>query len=401
MKIIIAIDSLKGCLSSMEAGTTAADAVRLRYPAAEVVCIPVSDGGEGWLEAFGCERGGSQPVGWEVITTVVSGPLQRPVEARYLKSADLAVIEIAQACGLQLLQPEERNPLVATSRGVGELILDAAARGCKRFIVGLGGSGTSDAGKGMIEEIRKKRRERKEEAKEEAKNGARKCASGVVEYAEKEKNRVGEWCGTKPEEWEFIVATDVMNPLCGPEGAAAVFAPQKGATPAMVEALDRRARAFAEENALQMGFDKSEQPGAGAAGGLGYAFMQFFGAECRSGAELLLERLHFDNLIANADLLLTGEGHADRQTLMGKLPAIVLQHCLQIGIPCHLFAGGIEDEAQLLAAGFAGVHQITPPDMDLREAIRPEVARKNLREAVKTLLIREFPAIHDSDGTSS
>jgi glycerate kinase len=373
MKVIIAIDSLKGCLSSMEAGETAADAVRKRYPAAEVVCIPVSDGGEGWLEAFGNERGGSQHVGWEVITAVVSDPLQRPVEARYLRSADLAVIEIAQACGLHLLRTEERNPLAATSRGVGELILDAAARGCRRFIIGLGGSATSDAGKGMIEEIREKSR----------------------------KSRVGEWSGTKQEEWEFIMATDVTNPLCGPDGAAAVFAPQKGATPAMVETLDRRARAFAEENAQQMGFDKSEQPGAGAAGGLGYAFMQFFDAECRSGAELLLERLHFDDLIADADLLLTGEGHADRQTLMGKLPSIVLQHSLRMGIPCHLFAGGIADEAQLLAAGFSGVHQFTPPDMDLREAIRPEVARRNLRKAVGALLISEFPAIHDSDGTSS
>lgn len=360
MKVIVAIDSFKGCLSSAEAGAAAVAGIKERWPEAEVVCLPVSDGGEGWLEAWmaplsspegetdvqtsnsktfvapsGAERGA-------YITTTVHDPLLRPVQAHYLKAGDLAVIEVAEACGLHLLRPEERNPLVASSRGVGELIADAMNRGCKRFIVGLGGSAVSDAGRGMIEAAR----------------------GGST---------------------TFLIATDVTNPLYGPRGAAAIFGPQKGATAEMVVELDRRAKAFADENARVMGFDRSGEPGAGAAGGLGYAFMQFFGAERRSGAELLLETVHFDELIRDADCVITGEGRADSQTLMGKLPSVILRHARQAGIPCHLIAGCVDDEAALLAAGFATVRSINPPGLPLSEAMKPEVARRNIQINVKSL----------------
>ena len=333
MKVIVAIDSFKGCLSSAEAGAAAVAGIKERWPEAEVVCLPVSDGGEGWLEAWIAPSGAE---GGAYITTTVHDPLLRPVQARYLKAGDLAVIEVAEACGLHLLKPEERNPLVASSRGVGELIADAMNRGCKRFILGLGGSAVSDAGRGMIE---------------------------------------GADPGGSP---FFIIATDVTNPLYGPHGAAAIFGPQKGATAEMVVELDRRAKAFADENARVMGFDRSGEPGAGAAGGLGYAFMQFFGAEQRSGAELLMEAVHFDELIRDADFIITGEGCADGQTLMGKLPSIVLRHARQAGIPCHLIAGCVDDEAALLAAGFATVRSINPPGLPLSEAMKPEVARRNM-----------------------
>ncbi len=342
VKIVIAIDSFKGCLSSAEAGAAAAEGMRQRWPEAEVACLPVSDGGEGWLDAFGHVPGRV----WETMEAGVSDPLMRPVTARYLKGGKLAVIEIAEACGLHLLQPGERNPLTATSRGVGELIADAVQRGCTQFIVGLGGSAVSDAGRGMMEVL---------------KNVRLKIES-------------------------ILIATDVTNPLCGPNGAAAVFGPQKGATPEMVLELDHRAQTFACENARRMGFDRSGEPGAGAAGGLGYAFMQFLGAEQRSGGELLLEMLHFDELIRDADLVITGEGRADRQTLMGKLPAIVLRHARQHHIPCHLLAGQLQDKDALLNEGFASVRSINPPQSSLRDALQPEKARQRIKEAAAQLL---------------
>lgn len=338
MKIVIAIDSLKGCLTSVEAGEAAAAGIKSRWPDAEVLCLPVSDGGEGWLEAFEHVLGDKV----EVIKTTVCDPLLRPVQARYLKADNLAVIEVAEACGLHLLKPEERNPLLASSRGVGELLSDAIQRGCHQFIIGLGGSAVSDAGRGMVETTPSLR--------------------GRV--------RGGSYA--------FTIATDVTNPLYGPEGAAAVFGPQKGASSEMVTELDKRARAFADENAQRMGFDRSQEAGAGAAGGLGFAFMQFFNAERRSGAELLLEMLHFDEQIRDADFIITGEGRADRQTLMGKLPAVILRHARQAGIPCHLLAGQVEDKEALLKAGFASVRSINPPNLPLHEAIRPDMARQNI-----------------------
>ena len=342
MKIIIAIDSLKGCLSSAEAGRAAAEGIQARWPKAEVVYLPVSDGGEGWIDAVDHGQ-------WETMMTVVNDPLLRPVRAKYLLAGETAVIEIAQACGLHLLRPEERNPLRASSRGVGDLIIDAIRRGARKLIVGLGGSAVSDAGRGMVERIKS-------------------------EHLEKA---------------HFMIATDVTNPLYGPNGAAVVFGPQKGATPAMVEELDHRAHTYAEENARRMGFDRSCEAGAGAAGGLGYAFMQFFDAERRSGAELLLELIHFDELIRDADFIMTGEGRADRQTLMGKLPAVILHHAQCANIPCHLLAGDVQDEASLLAAGFASVRSINPPDLPLQEALRPEVAQENIRTTVACMAVQE------------
>jgi len=384
MKVIVAIDSFKGCLSSAEAGAAAVAGIKERWPEAEVVCLPVSDGGEGWLEAWMAPLSSPEgetdvqtsnsktfvaPSGAEggaYITTTVHDPLLRPVQARYLKAGDLAVIEVAEACGLHLLRPEERNPLVASSRGVGELIADAMNRGCKRFVVGLGGSAVSDAGRGMIEGMKSER----------VKSEKYKLPDYSVEPTTFDGNSYLSLFTLSL--FTFLIATDVTNPLYGPRGAAAIFGPQKGATAEMVVELDRRAKAFADENARVMGFDRSGEPGAGAAGGLGYAFMQFFGAEQRSGAELLMEAVHFDELIRDADFIITGEGRADGQTLMGKLPGIVLHHARQAGIPCHLIAGCVDDEAALLAAGFATVRSINPPGLPLSEAMKPEVARRNM-----------------------
>lgn len=269
-----------------------------------------------------------------------------------------AVIETAQACGLTYLSAEERNPLVATTYGVGELVAHAVRHGCRRFLIGLGGSGTSDAGKGMLQGLTESL-----------------APGGTIEDV----------LNGPLSDCHFILASDVRNPLYGPEGAAQVFAPQKGATPAMMEKLDRRARQFAKESARRMGRDASFQPGAGSAGGLGYAFLQYLQATTQSGADLLLNLCEFDTLLTHTDLVITGEGHADRQTLMGKLPERVMRRAQAQHIPVWLVAGKASDAKSLLNAGFSRVDSLTPDGMPLEEAVRPEVARENIHRWVETV----------------
>ena len=181
----------------------------------------------------------------------------------------------------------------------------------------------------------------------------------------------------------FTIATDVTNPLCGKNGAAHIFGPQKGATPEMVEALDARAKRFAEASAKHLGCDCQNMPGAGAAGGLGYAFLQYMNAECRSGIDLLLDTIHFDDLLQDANLVITGEGSADRQTLMGKLPYGILQRARKQNVPVMLIAGRIADEQLLLDAGFSHVACINPPGIPLEIAMQPDTAKENIRKTVR------------------
>ena len=341
MKVIIAIDSFKGCLTSKQANEAAAEGIRRVCPDAEVVEIPVSDGGEGYMEAFHAAIGGS------LEEVVVRDPLMRPITAKYLLHDEMAVIEIAQASGLPLLTKEERNPMVATSYGTGQLVADAVCKGAKHIMIGLGGSATSDCGMGMLK--------------------------ALIDIFAKH----GQWDDVEAlKDVRFTIASDVENPLYGEKGAAHVFAPQKGATPDMVPRLDERARKFAELSAKHFGYDRSQMAGAGSAGGLGYAFLQYLNAESMSGIQLLLDTIRFKELVADADLIITGEGSADRQTLMGKLPMGILE---QAGhTPVYLIAGRISDREELLNAGFARVDCINPPDITLEEAMRKEVARQNI-----------------------
>ena len=333
MNIIIAIDSFKGCLSSALANQSAADGVLSVSADVKVVQMPVSDGGEGWLSAYHAAIGG------ELITKTVRDPLMRWIEAQYLVKDQTAVVEIAQASGLPLLTAEERNPMVATSYGTGQLIVDAVRRGCKEIIVGLGGSATSDCGKGMLRAI-------------------------IDAFAQQ-----GTWDDiTELQNVRFTIATDVTNP------------------PEMVQELDAITRRFADLSAKHFGFDRQNEPGAGAAGGLGYAFLQYMNAGCRSGIELLLEAVNFDTLLQDASLVITGEGSADRQTLMGKLPFGILQSAKRHQVPVALIAGRIGDRQQLLDAGFAHVECINPPGLSLEEAIQPSVAQQNIKTTVQRLL---------------
>ena len=343
MKIVIAIDSFKGCLSSKEANEAAAEGIRKVYPDAEIIKVPVSDGGEGYMEAFHAAIGG------KLEEVMVRDPLMRPVTAKYLLQGETAVIEIAQASGLTLLTKEERNPMVATSYGTGQLVADAVRKGARHIIIGLGGSATSDAGIGMLKAL-------------------------ISAFTKQ-----GQWDDiTAFKDVTFTIASDVKNPLYGEKGAAHVFAPQKGATPEMVLRLDERARKFAELSAKHFGFDRSQMPGAGAAGGLGYAFLQYLDAKSMSGIQLLLDTIRFKELVKDADLIITGEGSADRQTLMGKLPMGILE---QAGsVPVYLIAGRISDREELLNAGFVRVECINPPGISLEDAMRKEVAQQNIRQ---------------------
>ena len=370
-KIIIACDSYKGCLSSREVNEAIASGVKewnadavspemknlisdVASPeiknldsddaSPEIITLEMSDGGEGMLDAFLSAMKG------ERVKIHAHDALMRWIEAEYGIVDDTAIIEIAQTAGLALIEPEQRNPMKATSWGVGEMIMNAYRRGVRHFIVGLGGSATSDCGIGMLK------------------------AMG------------DDWKKIR-QECSFILASDVTNPLCGENGAAHVFAPQKGADPKMVEMLDARARKFAEVSAKYFGYDRSEVPGAGAAGGLGYAFLQYFGAEVSAGAELLLREIGFDEMIRDADLVITGEGHSDRQTLMGKLPQRILEHVLKNKATTDqqiwLVSGGVSEQQALLDAGFDQVLAVSPQNMDLEEAMNPEIAKRNIANAIR------------------
>ena len=379
-KIIVAIDSFKGCLTSAEANRAAVEGILARMPEAEVLSIPVSDGGEGWLEAFRSPTPNPSPVGrgtshtpalpsregsptptlpsreGALVEVDVRDPLMRHITAPYLVIGDTAVIEMAKASGLTLLSEEERNPMIATSYGTGQLVADAVRRGCRHIIVGLGGSATSDCGIGMLRAI-------------------------IDNFA-----KHGSWDDVHElDAVHFTIATDVTNPLCGENGAAHVFAPQKGATQEVVQLLDARAKRFAEVSARHFGYDCQNEPGAGAAGGLGYAFLQYMNAERRSGIDLLLDTIGFDRLLVDATLVITGEGASDRQTLMGKVPYGILQRAKAHQVPVALIAGRIEDRQELLHAGFSQVLCINPPDVPAEEAMKPETAKRNISDTMQLL----------------
>ena len=350
MKIIVAIDSFKDCISSDEANRAVKEVLLQIFPDASVISVPVSDGGEGWLDAFMHAFGGS------LKSCIAHDPLMRKINVSYLKINNTAVIESASVIGIQLLTKEERNPMNTSSFGLGEIITRAVLDGCDEIVVGLGGSASSDCGIGMLNAIDKT----------------------MNSLTEKQRESL-------PQHSDFKAATDVANPLCGNDGAAHVFAPQKGATPLMVDILERRARIFAYNNALKMGYDYSTNPGAGAAGGLGYAFMQFLDAQILPGAEMLLNKLHFDDLLNNADLVITGEGRADAQTLVGKLPLRIMKRAQKHGIKTFLLAGQTDNARILENAGFNKVICINPPHIPIQQALQKSTAINNLKTAISSL----------------
>lgn len=369
-KIVLAIDSFKGSLTSTEAETAALEGIRRVYPQAETVCIPIADGGEGMLEALSSLR-------MQEVRLRVQGPLDEKVEARYLISSDgqTAYIEMASASGLPLVPENQRNPLLTTTHGTGQLMRDALDRGCDHLVIGLGGSATNDGGMGMLN------------------------ALGIRFLNNQGQELKGRGCDMEKADRidtslthpamkavRCTAACDVRNPFYGPEGAAYIFSPQKGATPDEVQLLDKGLRHLAELYRQTTGHDIATLPGAGAAGGLGGALAAFLNAELRPGISLLLEANGFQDKIKGADLIITGEGRADRQTTMGKVPAGVLNESRQTGIPVVLIAGQVADEDILRSVGFSQVYATTPPDMPLSTAMQKDVAQANISRTIERLL---------------
>ncbi len=368
MKVTVAMDSFKGSLTSMEAGQAVAEGVRRACPGAEILLSPLADGGEGTVEALTLGLGG------ELVSRTVTGPLGESVSARYglLSDGITAVLEMASAAGLPLVPAHRRDPLHATTCGVGELIADTLDRGCRRFIVGIGGSATNDGGVGMLAALGYRFLDREG-------NPIPPGAVGLEQLARIDASN------RRPElaDCRFRIACDVDSPLCGPLGSSAVFGPQKGATPEMVERLDallaRYARITREGNAAA----DPDLPGAGAAGGLGFGFLAHLNGELVSGAQLVLEETGLEQRMAGSDLVITGEGRIDSQTALGKAPHAVAVLAGRLGCPAVGLGGMLTQDAR--PGELAAIFPILRRPCTLGEAMDPASARQNLADTAEQL----------------
>lgn len=359
MKIIVAIDSFKGSLTSLQAGNAVREAILRAKPSAEVVVHPLADGGEGTVAALSeCSDG-------ETVELTVHGPLMKPVSAKYciLKNTNTAIMEMAAASGITLLAPEERNPLDATTFGVGELIADAIKKGCRQFIVGIGGSATNDGGTGMLTAL----------GYEFVNIHDSPIALGAKGLKDLYKIKT-EHVLPELKDCTFHIACDVNNPLCGTRGCSAVFGPQKGASTQMIKDMDH----WLEQYALLAGADK-DHPGAGAAGGLGFAFLAFTNAVLKPGIEIILQALKLETYIKDADLVVTGEGRLDAQTVMGKAPIGVARLAKKYSKPVIAFCGCATEDAELCNNhGIDAFFPILRTVTSAAEALNPENAYQNL-----------------------
>lgn len=428
MKVTIAIDSMKGSLSSLEAGQAAAEGVRRVYPDAEVCVRPLADGGEGTVEALTWGMGG------QMQCVTVTGPLGEPVECRYgiltetaasdtetgaepgaepgasqrgIMAADeegtaepdtqtgftpnavgcqavgaagkIAVIEMSGAAGITLVPESQRNPLNTTTYGVGEVIRDAIGKGCRRFIVGIGGSATNDGGIGMLQALGYGILDHNGDS-------VSRCGRGLKDIARiTDENVIPEL-----KECTFKVACDVTNPLCGESGCSAVYGPQKGATPQVIRDMDKWLAHYAEvaaeyrRRAFRVADADATYPGTGAAGGLGFAFLTFTNAVLESGVKIVLEETKLEDYVKDADIVVTGEGRLDGQTVMGKAPIGVARAAKKYGKPVLGFSGCVTEDA--VACNDAGIDAFFPilrAVSSLEEAMDKPAAARNMSATVE------------------
>lgn len=365
MRIVCAPDSFKESMTALEAARAMELGVHDALPDAECVLAPMSDGGEGFTDAIG------QAWDAEAVEVDTLDALGRPIRAAYRLAEDRAVLDVASCSGLELIAPQDRRIDQANTRGLGILIREALSRGARSLLIGIGGSATNDAGAGMLVAL-----------------GARLLDVGGAEVGPSplELSRVvrvdDSALARLFEGVEVRVASDVTNPLCGPEGASAVFGPQKGLAPEDLPAFDAALHTFARASGRP---DLAELPGSGAAGGLGFALRAFLGAELVPGLDLVAEALGLAEAIEGADLVLTGEGKVDGQSARGKTPAGVAALAGRLGVPALVFAGALGDGAEaLLDVGATRIIAISTPDEPLPVALRrgPE----NLRHAVAAAL---------------
>lgn len=369
MKVVIAIDSLKGSLSSMEAGTAIKDGILAAKPDAEVIVKPLADGGEGTTDAL------IEGMNGERIDLTVTGPMHTPVDAYYgyLKDTNTAVMEMTSAAGITLVPDSEKNPLLATSYGVGEMINDAIQRGCRNFIIGIGGSVTNDGGIGMLKALGVRFLDENGEDAGEGGQALAKVARIDVS-------------GMNPllKECHIQVACDVNNPLCGENGSTYVYGPQKGVTEDMKKTLDEAMAHFARVTSETLENDYMNTPGAGAAGGLGYAFLAYTGAALTPGIELILDAVGLEEELSGADVVVTGEGRLDFQTAMGKAPVGVARLAKKYNAKVIAFAGSVTKEATACnKEGIDAFFPILRSVCTLAEAMDPVAARNNMTATVE------------------
>lgn len=373
MKVVVAIDSLKGSLSSLEAGQAIKEGVQVVYPEAEVVVRPLADGGEGTVEALAIGMGG------ELVHVSVTGPLGDAVTAEYgiLKADDArpktAIIEMSAAAGITLVPDEKRNPMHTTTFGVGELIKDAIDNGCRHFIVGIGGSATNDGGIGMLQALGYDFLDK--DGAPVAYGGA-----GLQSIARIQAENVL----PALKDCTFRVACDVTNPLCGPMGSSAIYGPQKGATPEMVKELDEALLHYAELS--KETFDHADRlyPGTGAAGGMGFAFLTYTNAVLESGIKIVLEETGLEEEMKDADFVITGEGRLDSQTALGKAPIGVAHLAKKHDKKVLAFAGCLTPDAGVCNEnGIDAFFPILRRVITVQEAMEKENARENMIRSVE------------------
>jgi glycerate kinase len=373
MKIVIAPDSFKGSLTALQAAQAIQNGLARVWPEAEYLLFPIADGGEGTVTTLVGLTGG------ELVTEDARDPLGRTVRASYglLGDGVTAVLEVASACGLTLLRPEELNPAIASSYGLGEQIRQALAKGAKKLVIGLGGSATNDGGAGMLSALGLRFLD---------KNG-RTLPPGGLALADLEKIE-SDGQIEKLSKIPIIIASDVKNPLVGPDGASFIFGPQKGATPEMALELDQALNRFATVAKEMTGRDVFHSPGAGAAGGLGAAFSLFTEGGFSPGVEVVLTLGQFDQKAAGASLIITGEGRSDGQTAWGKAPVGVADRGRSLGVPTVCLSASLgEGYEKMYAKNIAAVMAMTPGPMSLEEAMtQAEPILKDAAERLARLL---------------
>lgn len=362
MKVVVAIDSLKGSLSSLEAGNAISEGIRKVYPEAQVEVRPLADGGEGTVEALALGMNG------KLETVTVTGPLGKPVDAVYGVLDTTAIIEMSAAAGITLVEEQERNPLKTTTYGVGEIIKDAIKKGCRHFIVGIGGSATNDGGIGMLQALGYGILDRE----------GKQVPFGAQGLSEIDKI-TDEYVIPELKECTFRVACDVTNTLCGEQGASAIFGPQKGATPTMIMQMDKWLAYYAALSKEKYPHANMNQAGTGAAGGLGFAFLTYTNAVLELGIKIVLEETKLEEYVKAADIVVTGEGRLDGQTAMGKAPIGVAEIAKKYNKRVYALSGCVTEDAGVcnehgIDAFFSILRSVVP----LAEAMDKDNARENM-----------------------
>lgn len=380
MKVVIAIDSFKGSMSSLQAGESAAAGVKKVYEDAETVVRPLADGGEGTVDAIVSACKGRK------VEVQVTGPAGKKVICPYgiVDETNTGIIEMSGAAGITQVSGDEKNPLYTTTYGVGEVIKDAIKNGCRHFVVGIGGSATNDGGVGMLQALGF---DFLDENGEQISRGA----IGLKDLKSiKTENVIPEL-----KECTFRIACDVTNPLCGEKGASAIYGPQKGATPEMVKDMDKWLKAYADFAKVTFSGADASYPGAGAAGGMGFAFLTFLGGSLESGIKIVLEETDLRQFVKDADIVITGEGRLDGQTVMGKAPIGVAKLAKEYVLPVLGFSGCVTDDA--VACNKDGIDAFFPvlrTVTSLEEALEPENAMHNMTDTVEQVFrtIKTFGA---------